>query len=261
MKKYSDLELDDIFRKAVREMVEEASPPPVEKSWLEFKKKYKERTGSKISSAPKGSRILKKFLVAAGIVVFLAGAVSFSFPTMAKAIGKKIVSSIETLLTATQMNISTSYESDDGDKVPPAGIQEIEIGKEQIMSQDEVLATAPFPVLFPAYIPESFILDRIEYQELTKNVAKVTLIYSGGNSDNLTIIQMNAPGGFTEGFAYDREDAVTEDILIGREKAKVIVFKNNSAKIMFVSEEVSIEVGGRISKEEALKISASLVSK
>ncbi len=43
--------------------------------------------------------------------------------------------------------------------------------------------------------------------------------------------------------------------------AKMPLPKNNSAKIMFVSEEVSIEVGGRISKEEALKISASLVSK
>jgi len=49
----------------------------------------------------------------------LAGALAISVPGNARAIGKKILHKVETLLVGTQMNVRTGYRHNDPDRLPP----------------------------------------------------------------------------------------------------------------------------------------------
>jgi len=137
-------------KKLVKEMVESPTPPPLEESWARFEKKLKARGvfASQSRLAKSKNLLLVKLAAVAGIAILLAGAFSVLFPVKARAIGDKIVSSIESLIGNTQMNIMTEYKHHEpGEVPPPEGFQELTIEEERVVTLEE--AKSASPELFP----------------------------------------------------------------------------------------------------------------
>ncbi|MCL6478117.1 MAG: DUF4367 domain-containing protein [Peptococcaceae bacterium] len=260
MKQYSEAELDKIIRETVREMVDSITPPPLEESWARFEKKLREQ--QKNSPAEKRKIPLSlKLAAAAGFIVILAGALSISFPVKARAIGDKILYTVESLLSGTQMNIKTTYRHNEPDQPPPppeTGFREVYIGEEQVVSLEEAKTVSPFPVAVPRYVPAGYGLDQVKYHKLVEPIARVTLSYTGPNLNYFEIEETNVPEGYTQGYGYDTEDAVVEDVKVGNNIAKLIVFKNDEIRLTWINQDVLYTMEGRIAKEEALKVARSL---
>ncbi|SFR18877.1 DUF4367 domain-containing protein, partial [Desulfoscipio geothermicus] len=117
---------------------------------------------------------------------------------------------------------------------------------------------SPFPVLVPQYISAGYTLDRVEFQPMIKPVAKISLIYNGPNVDHIVIMETNVPDGYVQGYGYDIEDTVTEDIKVGKNSGQLILFKNDRIQMTWINNSVLFTLNGKISKEEAIKIAESM---
>ena len=262
MRQYSDFEVEGTIKATVHEMVDSATPPPLEESWARFEKKIKKQQCLSIEPRKTEQRnlFLSKLAVAAVIFILLIGAFSISFPTKARAIGGKFVSSVENLLVGTQMNIKTGYKYSEPGRIPspPEDFKEVPIEQERIVSLEEARSTSPFPITIPQYVPNGYKLDQIKFQKMVKDTAMVSTKYSHPNSNYFLISEMNAPDGYVQGYGYDIEDAIVQDIMIENSKGKIITFKNGSIKITWIRQGIVYEVEGTVLKEDALKIVESM---
>lgn len=262
MKQPSDIELEKIIKDTVREMVESSAPPQLEESWARFEKKLKEQQPNLV----KHNRIKSKNLlplrlaIAAGIIVLLAGTLSISFPTKARAIGEKIVNVVETLFSGTQMNVRTEYKHNEPGQPPPPGegVREVEIGKETAVSIDEAKSACPYPLVIPKYLPPGFVLDTVKFQEMVKPVVKVAMRFTGPDSSYFLFTQVNSPSEYAQGYGYDLEDAAVQDFIAGENNGKLVTFKNNKIKFIWIKQGIIYSLEGNIPKEDALKIIESM---
>jgi len=167
---------------------------------------------------------------------------------------------METFLGGTLMNIRTEYKHDESDRVPPPpeGFREITVENVRVVSLEEAKSASPFPVVTPQYMPGGFKLTEVKFQKLIKNAAQVQLKYTASGSRYFEITEKNTPAGYVQGYGYDIEDAVVQDIKIGNTSGKMIVFKDKSLKIRWIKLGIVYQLEGNISKEEALKIVESL---
>lgn len=244
-------------------MVESAAPPPLEESWARLQKKMKERedlSGKQCTSKQKKKNLLSFRLAAiVGIIMLLATASYIYFPANATAVGERIVSTVQTILTGTQANMRTSYKHNEpGQAPPPDTFKEIPIGQERIVSLEEARSVCPFPLAIPGYVPAGYKLVQVRVQEMVKPIVNLKLQYSGHNLNPFVLSETNAPGSFTRGYGYDIEDATVQDVKIGGSTGKMIIFKNKDIKISWIRQGIVYELNGKIPKEEALKIVNSL---
>jgi hypothetical protein len=256
---YIKSELDKVVKETVRETVDSITPPPLEESWARFEKKLQEQ--EKASHKNKRKSLLFKLAASAGVIIVLTGALAISSPGNARAIGEKILHTVETLLGGTQMNVKTSYRQHEPGQLPlpqEKGFSELPIEEGKIVSLEEAKKISPFPVLVPRYIPAGYTLDRVEYQPMTKPVVKISLLYKSPNADNIVLEEMNVPDGYVQGYGYDIEDAVTEDITVGKNSGQLILFKNERIRMTWINNSVLFTLDGRVSKEEAIKIAESV---
>lgn len=260
MKQYSNIELEKLIDDAVNEMVESATPPPLEESWARFEKKLKKQQQLSNSPSIERKKLLSLRLAAtAGFIVLLIGALSISFPVKARAIGEKIVKTVETLLGGTQINIGTGYTRDEpGAPPPPEDLRELPASLERNISLEEARTISPFSLTIPQYIPAGYNLDQVKFQEMVKPAATVTLKYKGPDSHYFTLTEMNVPDAFARGYGYDIEDAVVEDLKIGDNTVKVIKFKNETIRISWMKQSIVYGLEGSIPREEAMKIVESM---
>lgn len=255
MKQYSDSELDKLVKEVVQKMVESATPPPLEESWARFEKKLREH------KPPITKK--KDFLflaAAAGVIILIVGTLTISFPVKARALCEKIVNTVETLVGSTQMNIKTDYKDSEPGRLPPPpdDFKEVPIGQEQTISLEEVKLVSPFTVSIPEYIPADYKLEQVKFQEMAKPVAKVTIKYNGPYSNYFLISEMNAPDGSVQGYGYDIEDAIVQDLNVGDKNGKIILFKNEKIRATWLQHSMMYGLEGKISREEALKIIESM---
>lgn len=260
MKQYSDAELDKLIKEAVCEMVDSVDPPPLEESWARFEKKYYGQKKTPVGCRRNGYSFFLRLAAAAGIMLLLAGAFSLSFPAKARAIGERLVSTVETLLNSTQMNIRTEYKHNEPGLLPPPpeDLKELPIDQEKVVSLEEAQSTSPFPVTLPRYLPKGYALERITHQGMVKDTVIITLEYTDPAANSFSISEKNIPDGYVEGYGYDIEDAVVEDIQIESSTGKMIIFKNGDIKVRWIKQGVQYELDGPVSKEEALKIVQSM---
>ncbi|NLI14359.1 MAG: DUF4367 domain-containing protein [Peptococcaceae bacterium] len=262
MKQHADIEMERLIKEAVREMVGSATPPPLEESWARFEKKLKEqRSLQRKSNMNKWKIFLTwKFIAAVGVIILLTIAFSMSFPVKARAIGEKITRTVETLLSGTQVNVATEYKNDElnGVSPPPEDFKEDLIQQEKIMSLEEAKSASPFPFVVPQYVAQGFKLEQVKFQGMVKDTAKVTLRYNGNDSDYFQITEMNTPDSYVQGYGYDMEDAVVQNIKIGDSDGKIIAFKNKSIRITWMKRGVVYGLEGKIPQEEAVKIIESM---
>lgn len=261
MKQPSGIELEKLIQDSVREMVESAAPPPLEESWTHFEKKLQEQQSDIVKHpAGKSKNLLPmRLAIAAGIMLLLAGTISVSFPTKARALGVKIVNIVETLLSGTQMNVRTEYKHNEPGQTPPGeGIREVDIGQKIAVSIDEARLASPYPLVIPEYLPPGFILDTVKFQEMVKPIAKVTMRFTGSDASYFLFTQVNTPGEYAQGYGYDLEDTTVEDFIAGENNGKLVTFKNNSIKLFWIKQGVIYTLEGAIPKEDAMKIIESM---
>lgn len=259
MKQYSKSELDKVVKETVRETVDSITPPPLEESWARFEKKLQKQ--EKALHKNKRKSLFFKLAASAGVIIVLTGALAISVPGNARAIGEKILHTVETLLGGTQMNVRTSYRHNEPGQLPPPpeeGFSELPIEEGKIISLEDAKKISPFPVLVPQYISAGYTLDRVEFQPMIKPVAKISLIYNGPNVDHIVIMETNVPDGYVQGYGYDIEDTVTEDIKVGKNSGQLILFKNDRIQMTWINNSVLFTLNGKISKEEAIKIAESM---
>ncbi len=258
MRHYSDSELEQIIKEAIRKEVESAVPPPLEESWAKFEKKLQER--EKALQKTKKKSLLFKLAASAGIIMVLTTAFAVSTPENARAIGEKILYSVETLLGGTQMNVRTGYKHSEPGQLPPPeeGFSELPLEKEKIISLEEMKKISPFPVLVPGYIPAGYTLDHIEFQPMAEPLAKISLLYNNSNGNEIVLEEINVPNGYVQGHGYDIEDAVTEDIKVGKNTGQLFLFKDESLRMTWINNSVLFTLNGKVSKKEALKIAESM---
>jgi len=259
MKHYSETELDKVIKEAVCEMVDSVTPPPLEESWARFEKKLKEQ--QKTDHKKRKKLLYLRLAASAGVIIMLAGAFAISVPGTARAIGEKILYTVETLLGGTQMNISTGYRHNEpGQLSPPPneGFTEIPIEEERIVSLEEAITVSPFSVTIPEYIPAGYTLEQVKFQPMSKPVARISLKYNGPDANYIVLEQMNVPEGYVQGYGYDIEDAVTEDIKVGKNSGKLILFKNDKIRMTWINNSVLFTLEGKILEEDAIKIAESM---
>jgi hypothetical protein len=140
----------------------------------------------------------------------------------------------------------------------PEEIFLITIEQEKIVSLEEARSTSPFHITIPQYVPNGYKLDQIKFQKMVKDTTMVSTKYSHPNSNYFLISEMNAPDGYVQGYVYDIEDAIVQDIMIENSKGKIITFKNGSIKITWIRQGIIYEMEGKVLKEDALRIVESL---
>jgi len=262
MKQPSDIELEKLIKDSVREMVESAAPPPLEESWARFEKKLKDKQPNLVKHhiIKNKNPLPLRLAIAAGIIVLLAGTLSISFPTKARALGVKIVNIVGTLISGTQINVRTEYKHNEpGQPTPPGeGVREVEIGQETVVSIDEARSACPYPLVIPEYLPPGFVLDTVKFQEMVKPVVKVTMRFTGPDSSCFLFTQVNSPGEYAQGYGYDLEDATVQDFIAGENNGKLVTFKNNKIKFMWIKQGVIYSLEGNLPKEDTLKIIQSM---
>lgn len=262
MKQLSGVDLEKLIQDSVREMVEAAAPPPLDQSWARFEKKLQEQQPDLVKNPVIKSKNLSplRLAIAAGIIVLLAGTLSASFPAQARALGVKIVDIVGTLISGTQMNVRTEYKHYEPGQHPPPGegIREVEIGRETAVSIDEARAACPYPLAIPKYLPHGFALDTVNLQEMVNPVVKVTMRFAGSDASYFLFTQVNSPGEYAQGYGYDLEDAAVEDFTAGENNGKLVTFKNNAIKFLWIKQGVVYSLEGNIPKEDALKIIESM---
>ena len=243
-------------------MVESPTPPPLEESWRRFEKKLKDQQSlsNKPCATQRKNLLSLRLATVAGIIILLAGTLSLSFPVKAKALGEKIVSTVANLLSGTQMNIKTEYKNIEPDQVPPPpkDFREVNIEQERTVSLEEAKSASPFSIATPQYIPANYKLEQVKFQETGKATAVVTLKYNSSNTNYLLISEMNASDGYVQGYGYDIEDAIVQNIKIGDNNGRIIIFKNENISITWIKQGIVYELEGKIEKEEALKIVKSM---
>lgn len=263
MKRYSDIEVEKLIKESVHEMVDSVTPSPLEESWARFEKILKEQQS--LSKKAQGQKRKKYFLplklvATAGIIIIVAGVFSFSYPGKAKALGGKFVNSVIALLSGTQANIKTDYRHDEQEKAPPLneGFREVTIGQEIVVSLEQARSISPFPIVIPRYSPAGYQLDTVKLQEMVKPVVKVTLNFIGPGLNSFFITQINSPSDYAQGYGYDIDDATVQDFEAGENNGKMITFKNNKVKSMWMKQGVVYILEGSIQKEEISKIIESM---
>lgn len=257
MKHYTDAEFEELLKDAVCTIAESYSPPPTEESWARLEKKLR---GLQVKDSKNYKYQIVKRMVAGLCFILMATLVfSLSSPATAKSFGQKIITSITNLLGGTKVNQSTSYSV-----IDPKGsaemLREIAIGPEISISMDEARAITPFNILTPQYIPKYFTLNQVLSQELIKpyEVLKISLLYSGPETNYFQIIQTNASGEYGEGQGYDYEDALVEEFIAGENTGKKILYKDGRIKLKWMKNNIILSLEGNISHDDALKIVESI---
>lgn len=260
MKHYTETELDQAIKETVCEMVDSTTPPPLEESWLRFEKKLKDQ--QKIYHKKRRNLLFLRLVASAGVIIILAGVFTVSFPGKARALGEKILYTIENLLGDTQINVRTEYRHNEptGQLPPPPneGFIEVPIEQERIVSLDEAITVSPFPVAVPQYVPAGYNLEQVEFQPMIEPVARIRLKYSRHDLKYFELEQTNVPAGYVQGYGYDIEDATVQDVTVGKNTANLILFKNDRIRMTWINNSVLFTLEGKISQEEALKVAESM---
>jgi len=244
VKKYSGFKLEKLMKDTVCEMVNSAPPPPLEESWAKLEQRLLEqhRLNNPPGTKTKNS-LSKSMFIAAGIIMIFIS-LSMSFPGGAANI-------VENLIDRTQVNVGTQ-------PAPQEDFREVAVMQEKILTLEEAKAAAPFSILIPEYIPSDYNLAQVKYQEMANTTGLVTLKYIGPGTSYFIITEMNTPEGFVQGYGFDTEDAVAQDIKIGEAVGQLISYKNEKIRVNWIQKNIVYGLEGKVPKEDVLKITASM---
>lgn len=264
----TDSQLDELIKQALQEEMEsiEVTPEQVEEGWQRLKLRLEEhRFGGRL----RPRRTAGPWMLAGKVAVVLVLFVSLSLnlvPDQAKAVGNRFFSSIWQRVAGDSFNvfISTQQEHEQGHnaKVPPPPEEDdltvLEPDPPQELSMDEIRKVAVFRPFIPSYLPAGYQLKRSTYQVLYQNSARVYLEYDGGQEIPLRIEQENILGPMGAGIGFNKDDAEARQVKINGYPGVLIVFKRGHASLIWMQNNVRIDLSGPVSAEEITKIAESM---
>jgi len=258
MKQYMDEELDDIIRVVVGARMENCNPPPVEEAWARLKERINYRP--KQLSFNLHKRYLPHIALTVVLILLVATFFSFTNPIKARALGYKIIDSVEAFLYSPVMNLRSGVRGDDKTKPtpPPQTVKEINTEPQIMITLEEAKTKVPFPLRVPTYLPPAYHLKKVTYQKQTSYTAEVTMEYKGPKDNYFTITQLNFTGELGTGYAYDREDTTIKNVMIGSNKAKIAQSKSGFVRLMWIDGQINLNLEGKLSSQEAIKIARSI---
>ncbi|MGB9661122.1 MAG: DUF4367 domain-containing protein [Moorellaceae bacterium] len=259
MKQYTDEELDTIIGAVVKARVEDCTPPPVEEAWARFKRKMNQIPVEQGSSST-FTRRMPRMAVAVALLFLVATVFTLVNPGKVGALGYKVKESITVLLHGSVMNLRSGVSKDDVLKLSPPseGLKEIPLEAPVEVTLEEAREQAPFPLKVPAYLPEEFQLLKVTYQKQSPQTAEVVMQYKGPEGKYCTLTQFNFIDELGTGYAYDREDTVIREVMIGPCQAQMAEHKSGLVRLMWIDGHIKLELQGKLTVEEAIKIGTSI---
>ncbi|MGB9904903.1 MAG: DUF4367 domain-containing protein [Desulfotomaculales bacterium] len=259
MRQYTDKELDAMIKAVLRAKLDSCTPPPAEEAWARLKEKMPQKSLVK-RSFRSGKRLLPGIAITAIFIFLTAAAFSLGTPKTVRAFGYKVIDGITVLLGGTEVNLRGGVVSDDATKPspPPEEGKEIPAEPPAVVTLEQAREQAPFPLKIPGYLPEGYRLEKVLYQKQSAYTVQVEMEYKGPKEEYFTLTQFNFTGELGTGYVYDREDTIIKDVPIGPFRAKLAEHKSGFVHLMWIDGQTGLNLDGRISAREAIKIAASL---
>ncbi|MEW6424647.1 MAG: DUF4367 domain-containing protein [Bacillota bacterium] len=259
MRQYTEKELDEMIKAVLRAKLDNCTPPPAEEAWARLKEKMPQISQIKRPFRPV-KRLLPGIAIAAIFILLTVTIFSLSIPKTVRALGYKVMDGITVLLRGTEMNLRGGVTSDDATKPPPPPEEGKEIAAEPpaVVTLEKAREQAPFPLKIPGYLPEGYRLEKVLYQKQSAYTAQVEMEYKGPGGKYFTLTQFNFTGELGTGYVYDREDTTIKDVPIGPCRAKLAEHKSGFVHLMWIDGQTGLNLDGRLSAREAIKIAASL---
>ncbi|MHB1043441.1 MAG: DUF4367 domain-containing protein [Eubacteriales bacterium] len=242
--------VDEILSEISQKRMIDVPEPDFDSMWHNIEKNLKKADGS----SPQSSRwsFPLKLLATAAAVTLVFVVMTLCSPVQAKAIGKRFLTTLKSIVTGDLINEMISYSSERG-KYPDQPNEQ----DNKHMEISEICEKAPFEVKIPGYLPPGYSLKDAQLSFITDHLAKVVLKYSD-NQAVIIITEKNVPNELGQSIGYDNEDTLREEVEINNQKFIVITHKSGSTEVMWFENSILFRIESKIPKEQALKIASGL---
>jgi len=259
VRQYTEKELNEMIKAVLQARLDNCTPPPAEEAWARLKEKMPQISGIK-HPLRSGKRLLPGIAMAAIFILLAVTISSLSIPKTVRALGYKVMDGITVLLHGTEMNLRGGVASDEVTKPspPPGEGKEIPMEPPAVVTLEKAREQAPFPLKIPGYLPEGYRLEKVIYQKQSTYTVQVEMEYKEPGGKYFTLTQFNFIGEMGTGYVYDREDTTIKDVPIGPCRAKLAEHKSGFVHLMWVDGQTGLNLDGRLSAQEAIKIAASM---
>lgn len=255
--KYDEDTLDLLIREAVSKDNAKVEPPPFDEFWAGFLKK---RNQAMAEMPTARRRFASKWLLrgsAAIAVVALVVGLWVTSPR-ASAVGMRAVRFLSAAVTETLTNLMVSLgwaQKTRGPRVVPP--PDSPAPPLRTVTLDEARSQAPFRLRVPSFMPEGMKAKSVRFEQLSESTARIVMTYGDGEGHHLALEQVNIPEGMGTGLTYDNDDARVENVQVGRTPGILIRFKDGSSHLLWVEEEVSLQLYGNIDGDMMLRMARS----
>ncbi|MCJ8009664.1 DUF4367 domain-containing protein [Lederbergia wuyishanensis] len=254
MPKYKELHLDNIIREALSEKMNECPPPLLEASeaWNQLQR----RRDGKRKTSPLIRTFRKPLLISASLLFILLFATA---PKSGIAFNQ-----FTDIFHTIQGNVVYLFGKSEGESDGPGldggtfeVIDETEIVSKQ-MSLEEAKKAAHFPILTPKNLMNEFQLEEVTVMDgYEEQVEAVYLSYVGKDRGFMvTEMPIENPIGF--GASMDKDDVTIEQVEIKGQKGSLVIFKNGTAQLIWMTQSHYLSIEGKLTKEEILIIAKSI---
>lgn len=257
--KINDDHLERLIKKALKEELDSAPPPPlsIEEAWKELNKK---RTNNKEIN-PKKTLISKKSLLYVASLLFIFAAL-FSFsPLKGSAFSSftEILQKVQGTVTQLFVKVGNSPEGDDG--APTSEELTIVEGSDitsKSMSLEEAQKVTAFPITLPKQVPEKYSFENVIVSKRENELSKDIYINYENDKHKFTINKKLVGDSFGSGITADSDDTKVEQVEINGEKGSLLQYKNGIVKLIWVTQQYYYSISGQLTIEEVIKVAESM---
>lgn len=234
-------DMDSLLEKVIKIKFDNVSCPPSDEVWKGVLSRVRqERRKQKLRRL--------RTVVAACFLIVIMTVLTLNSELPVKAIANMFIKSVESFSINT-LKINKTSKSDSA-----------------IISNDPRITDAQekihFHISLPEYIPQDYILKKVDVLSVNEKRQKVTLFYEyiNGNTKNFIQIMQQSFSNQTDVSMYVNKETETKikHININGADCTLIVFKDNLLKLMWDNSNISFKIDGTIDENEAVKIAESM---
>lgn len=257
MEEHNDRIYDKFIREVVQEEIHRAPTPPLSstEAWSQLQRRM-EKDKNTLTPNLKNKY---KYLAACILIIFTVVALS---PQRSLAFSKLTEIFHVVQGTITQIFMKTGNPPDVVKNAPPSNDFSIVDGTQVIseqMSLEQAQSEASFPIIIPEVIPADFVFNNVTLIKKHSN-EESNEIYLNYNGDNRTfvIIQKTVGHQISTGAIVDHDDTKYESIMINGQDATLAIYKNNTAELLWSTQNYYFTIKGELTAEEIVQIAESM---
>ncbi|MGE5483391.1 MAG: DUF4367 domain-containing protein [Ignavibacteriales bacterium] len=256
--KYDERILDSLIREAVSRNHAKMEPPPLDEFWAGFLQKRRQAMSETLTTRSRfASKWLRRGSVALAMVALVVGLWLAS--PRASAVGMRAVRFLSAAVTETLTNLMVSLGLAEKSRGTRGGPPPDSPGQTpRTVSLEEARAQAPFRLRLPSFVPEGMTTRTVRFEHLNESTARISVTYGDNEGRHLVLEQVNISEGMGTGLAYDSDDARVEKVQVGGRDGLLIRFKDGSSHLLWVQEDVSLQLYGSVDGDVTLSIARSI---